>query len=768
MNDTKIIEDINIRFNISPSALNCYFKCALTFYYNYIEKAEESDKTHECYGLGGNVVHNVLEEYALDKKTNLLESFNAKWLDKDLDNLTGFYGHKLKKAAYIDAVLNSKKALDDVYDVICPEEEYKIPTRYSHVNFKGIVDVQAKLKQTIEIKAENTKGETKKVILNKGDFVVMDYKTSSNMAEKGDNGFKIQGLFYSWIIWKVKNILPVATIFEYNKINKKKAYIFNEQDLKDFEIFVNETLDTIVSKGGDINNYEPGNWDDVFNGHKSLCAEEIRRRSNITTITLKLKNNRLFFNPLEINKIILDMLDKRWTYSCERHQYSDAFKKKIWDGKKHFLREKSFPAPFINDFYKVLKMYNEHYKADIQIKVEDLRDTKVTNISFNTIFKESKIEPRYYQVEATNIFASEKIYNVGIFHGACAIGKTISAGSIIRKVNNRTLFLVNRKELAVQTKKSFENQLGVKVGLLMEGELEVDKQITVGTIQTIDAILKRKDKTTKALEMYLYNVNTVIFDECHNVKDSGQYGRLSKKLKNVNLIVGLSGTPVKRGPDTLELNSLCGFVEYSYLKDIAIEEKYICQDKIYFIEHNGCTWGVDYNDSYVNNIVKGELRNTMIAELTNKLKKNKKILILTRRVEHANVLQKQIEGSYIINGTTDSKYRSEMYENFGSTRGTVLIGSVQIFSTGVDIPDLDGVIYAVASKDSNEVIQSIGRIHRKIEGKDVGFYFDFSDSGCEYLENATKERLRILDEYNYKVEKIRFTDLLDKFERKSL
>jgi len=668
---------------------------------------------------------------------------------------------------YIGAVLNGKKALDNDYDVVASEEKYEIPTKYPLTNYKGLIDVQAKMKRDIEIVAESSKLDEKgkpikqKILLKIGDFVVMDYKTSSNVD--GGEGFKIQGLFYSWIIWKTKGILPKATIFEYTKIDTKKAYVFTLQDLKDFEVWLDKTLDEIIAKGTKIDNYDLGEWDDVFNGYKTLCANEARRRANSSTIKLKLKNNLLYYNTLDIDKRILDILDKRWTYRCEGCEYSDAFKTKKWDGKKHFLKEKYFPAPFINDFYNVVSDFNEFFNSSIKVELEDLRDQKVINKKYNTVFKESEFTMRYYQEEAQkSVLNTGRIYNAATIRGACAIGKTVVAGSIIREVNNRSLFLVNRKELAIQTKKSFEKQLGVEIGLLMEGQLDVKNQITVATIQTVDAILKRKDATSKQLETYLYNVQTVVFDECHNVTDTGRYGRLSKKLKNASLIVGLSGTPKRRGPDTLELNSLCGFISYSYLKEQAIKDGYICPEKIYFVNHNGCNWGVDYPDSYTNNIVNGELRNTMIADFTNLHKENKKILILTRRIEHAKVLSEKIDGSYIINGTTDKKYREEMYEKFNSNSGTTLIGSVQIFSTGVDIPDLDMVIYCVASKDSNEVIQTIGRIHRIFKDKKFGYYIDFTDVGCQYLEKATKCRKAILKEYNYNYEELEFIDLFRK------
>jgi superfamily II DNA or RNA helicase len=105
--------------------------------------------------------------------------------------------------------------------------------------------------------------------------------------------------------------------------------------------------------------------------------------------------------------------------------------------------------------------------------------------------------------------------------------------------------LVNRIELGEQVRDNLEEMLGVKVGLMSEGNMVVDNQITVASIQTIGAILKRKDQSTVALIEYLYGVSLVIADESQNIKDIGFYGILRTHLINCRFIIGLSGTPFR-------------------------------------------------------------------------------------------------------------------------------------------------------------------------------------------------------------------------------
>ena len=759
------MENKILKFNLSPSSLNTYVDSQITFFYGYILKKAAVDWTPDCYGVAGNVVHNTLEEYGNNFDTDVINLFNAAWDEKSLDTAKGMFGHMLKREKYLAAVVEGKNKLDSVYKIVKAEEKIQIKTKYSNTLLKGIIDVQAILRKDLEIKAESTDGKVKKIILKKGSFVVMDYKTSSSV-DKGES-FKRQGLFYSFLIWKTKGIIPAATIFEYVKIGKQKAYIFVEKDLVEYEKYLINILDEIYSKKFDISKYELGNYTSPFNGYKSLIDDVARGRNNTKKITLRLKNNKLYYNTTEINSTVIKYLRKRWSYLVDGCCECTKFKSGEWDGYRHFLYASSFPAPFLSDFKKVIISYNTLVKDKNKVKlfITDERNKTVTNAKFNTIYNKSDIVLRYYQEEAKKIIKQNNFYNASIIKGACAIGKTILAAEIIKQENNRTLYLVNRIELAYQTKKALEKYYGFEVGLMSEGNLCTGFQITIAVIQTLSAILKRKDNTKTILQKYLFNVNTLIADECHNVKDSGMYKEISSNARNVSLTVGLSGTPKRRHNDTLCLNSLCGMISYEYTKEQGIADGFLTPDKILFINNNSCNFGVDFNDSYKSNIVEGKIRNEYISSITNKFKSHKKILILTRRVAHAEVLNKLIPDSYIINGGSDKVYRKKMYADFCNLRGTVLIGSVQIFSTGVDIPDLDMIIYALSGKDSNELIQSIGRIHRVSPNKKFGYVIDFNDVGCERLETAVYKRQNMLSEYNYKYNTINIEDI-DKYVEK--
>lgn len=511
-----------IEFNLSPSALNTYLDSELLFYFIQIAKLQEDTKVVQCYSKSGQCVHQILEDFAHKKfdEKDLKVYFDRMWNDYDLNTLIGMNGKPLDKQVYYDAILRGVDLLNTKYKNYKPEEKIVFPL-YEDDNFKigmkGIIDLPC------EVDGKN---------------VICDYKTSSSLPEDGDDSFLRQGKYYSLITYKKHGFVVDEVIFEYLKIKKDKSHKFSEQELLDFEIYLKKIAKEIAMKGTNIENYAIGNIDSIFNGHSKRCIAERERRLDKNTIVATLTDNKLLFASLP-DKLKKSMLIK-YSYYVSGFQFSELYKKRIWDGKKYLFKKLELPYAFVNDFQQFLIDYNTHFKTNYMFKIIDTRNEKIINKIYNTKFKDSSVELRYYQNDAIEVALDKKI---GILYVATAGGKSLIAGEIIKKLNRRTLFLVNRVELCRQTKSVFESYLGVEVGEMSEGNLCIDKQIVVGSIQTIFAILRRNDETSRKLQLYLHNVTLMIADESQNLKNSGMYGTVSATLHNLVYCFGLSGSP---------------------------------------------------------------------------------------------------------------------------------------------------------------------------------------------------------------------------------
>jgi superfamily II DNA or RNA helicase len=784
-----------IRFNISPSSLNVYNESPLMFFYQQIAKAKDDTKTPQCYGRGGTAVHEILDRVAKNNENlNSWESqFDKIWHEEDLYYLPDLKGKPLEKPVYKECVIYGLDLIKNKYEITDPELNIQIPFKNDgkhKINFKGKIDCVGFLK-----------GTKKKII--------MDYKTSSSMDSDqtfpGEpySQFRLQGMFYAWLIYKERGFVVDEVIFEYLKLKKPKSFKPTLKDLQDFEKYLYMKGEEIVSKGNIIDNYDIGKIDSIFNGHKLACEKERSRRlSKQTLIVERGKDNVCTIKTKIYDSRLLKALKNKYSYECGGTQFSLKFQDKVWDGKKYLFRNNQFPFPFWNNINKFLSDFNKYFNTNYEF---DLRQPylidEIVNVKYDTKFKDLPVEPRFYQTEAKDVSIKEKI---GINYLGTSGGKTIISAMIIKEVNKRFLFVVNRIELVRQTKKEFEKILGVEIGEMSEGNIDVNKQITVASIQTINAILERKDQTSIDLRRFLYNVNGIIYDEAQTLSDSStpkkdedgkkkkntsgisMYGKLGRTLTNCEYFLGMSGSPhrrtnyekiygddsgeVKKTNNTLEMNALVGFVIYSMTTKQLEELGYITPTKCYFIDYTG--WqdfvGVNYHDYYTKNLTNNTVRNDLIMSIIEKFRDTKKSLILTKRIEHGEILSSGIEDSFFINGSTNKKKRQKNFEEFKNSRGKVLVGSSQIFSAGIDIPDLDLITFAGGGKSDIEVVQSVGRVKRLAPNKKFGYFIDFCDRSMKYFDESAEIRMEILEDYGNEVKVVtweQFVKEMDEVEK---
>jgi len=716
-------------FNFSPSALGSWFRSQLGFYYSYLSY-ETPEPVIQSYGISGILTHSSAELYVKNKDVNkTTEFFISEWAKRKLDTLGGFNGKPLSKMIYHQALLHAIYLIDNVYEILDTELKIELPF-VGTTKKKGYIDVVAKLKET-------------------GEKIIVDWKTSSSMDKTST--FRIQVLFYSNLYWcKTGELIKKARI-EYLKLKTFSEYEFTEDEIKNFDknVLMPVWAD-IQKKGENCRNYDLGDYKFPFNSFKCLCHNEFLIRQNSGGIQVYRKNNKLVFKN-GLTEHLKSFLNHYFSYEIDGKEFSQAYKNKVWDGRKTFFKKNSLPFAFVWKVDELIKVYNNKFNTTFWLDFTDFRNKDVVRMIYKTKFKDSDIKLRPYQEEAVKTMLSRKY---GIIFGGTGMGKTVLTADFIKKINRRTLVLVNRIELIRQTADEFENYLGVKVGRMAEGNLDIDKQITIGGIQTIAAILKRKNKTSKELKMYLYNVTATIADEAQGTKDSGMYKQISDELVNLEYMIGLSGSPFRNGPDSLEMNALVGFVIYKKTTKELEDEGYLCPTKTYFLgtpQNKDQYETPEYHENYQSFITKNTLRNETIRDIVNKYKDKKKIMILVKSIEHGELLEKIIPSSFFLYGSTPKKKRKDMYEEFKHTNGLIMISMVSIFGQGIDVPDLDILINASAFGSDISSIQTIGRTKRKYPGKIFGYYIDFNDLGIFRL--MAKKRMKMLESFDNPVDK---------------
>jgi superfamily II DNA or RNA helicase len=166
----------------------------------------------------------------------------------------------------------------------------------------------------------------------------------------------------------------------------------------------------------------------------------------------------------------------------------------------------------------------------------------------------------------------------------------------------------------------------------------------------------------------------------------------------------------------------------------------------------------DYQ-SEMDYLVKNEARNTFIKNLTLSLEGN--TLLLFQFVEkHGKVLYDMISKEaecpvFFVHGGVDGEEREKIRNIVKNNKKSIIIASYGTFSTGINIPSIENVIFGSPSKSRIRNLQSIGRGLRKAENKESATLFDIADDiSWKEKKNFTllhfMERIKIYNEEKFK------------------
>ena len=117
---------------------------------------------------------------------------------------------------------------------------------------------------------------------------------------------------------------------------------------------------------------------------------------------------------------------------------------------------------------------------------------------------------------------------------------------------------------------------------------------------------------------------------------------------------------------------------------------------------------------------------------------------------------------FFVYGGTDAKTRNDIRGIVEKEKNAIIIASYGTFSTGINIRNINNVVFSSPSKSRIRVLQSIGRGLRTSANKDSIRLFDLSDdlsykSKINFTLNHFNERLNIYNEeqFNYKIDRIK-------------
>ncbi len=337
----------------------------------------------------------------------------------------------------------------------------------------------------------------------------------------------------------------------------------------------------------------------------------------------------------------------------------------------------------------------------------------------------------------------------GILQSPAGSGKTQMGIALAVKLGKKCLWLTHTQDLLKQSydraRKYMDKSL---LGTITAGKVNIGSGITFATVQT----LAKQDLT-----QYKYMWDVVIVDECHRVAGTPtSMTQFSKVISNLACEhkYGLSAT-VHRADGMIKCcYMLLGDVKY-IVPDEAVKDRCM-QVQIKIIDT-----GIDIPISALD--TDGTINYTkLITCLAMSEPRNEKIidyiynepehyhLILSDRLDQLYKLYEKLSPELkalasVIDGKMTSKKgkaeREQAIEDMRSGKKRFLFASYKLAKEGLDIPRLDRLHLATPQKDYAIIVQSVGRIARKFEGKGQPICYDYVDN-FKMAENMYKARCR--------------------------
>lgn len=505
------------------------------------------------------------------------------------------------------------------------------------------------------------------------------------------------------------------------------------------------------------------------------------------------------FLKVDCDSGVAQELAEYFTFFVPGYKFMPAYRNKMWDGKIRLFN------PMTRLVYAGVIKHIELFckERDYELEIDDAYAANEFSLieakEFIASLK-SPMEPRDYQIDA---FTYAVRNNRALMVSPTASGKSFIIYLLTRYYNAKTLIIVPTTTLVHQLASDFvsygyrnERAMANERGNVENSSQQGSEQGSSGVgSDSKDASRSKRTSKSKAKEgseeihkiysgqekesetqitittwqsVYKQNKNwfakydVVIGDEAHLFKAKSLTSILGK-LDKCKYRFGFTGTLDGTETHKLVLEGLFGpvrnvistkeLMDQGHVSDLFIKAIVLKYDD----DTRKMVSKYDYQ-SEMDFLTTNVARNRFIINLTRSLKGV--TLVLFQYVEkHGKVLHDMLKDKvdvplHFVYGGVEGEERDTIRHLVSESNNSIVIASYGTFSTGINIPNIDNVIFASPSKSRIRNLQSIGRGLRKSEGKTHATLYDIADDlSWKTKKNHTighfVERVKIYNEENF-------------------
>jgi superfamily II DNA or RNA helicase len=326
---------------------------------------------------------------------------------------------------------------------------------------------------------------------------------------------------------------------------------------------------------------------------------------------------------------------------------------------------------------------------------------------------------------------------IALLEHATGAGKTVTAITDARRLGGRTLWLVHRRDLVVQTQRAFQSLWPeAETGRYLGGEHETEADNLVAAIQSI---ADHPDEFGPTEFSYL------VIDEAHHAA-ADTYRRILEYFRP-RFVLGLTATAERAdGRNLLELFRDCA---HRLTLQEAVERGELVPIRCVRVKTNVDLSRVRYNQVQYNRrdieeAVAIPARDRLIADTYLQHVPNRKSVVFAVNVRHGEALAEEFRRSGVsaqsVSGRMPNRDREATLRAFHDNQVRVLC-ACDILNEGWDCPDIEVLLMARPTLSRVVYLQQLGRGTRKAPGKECLIVFDFVDNANHYNQSLSAHRV---------------------------
>lgn len=457
-------------------------------------------------------------------------------------------------------------------------------------------------------------------------------------------------------------------------------------------------------------------------------------------VVIKIEKVNEVFLRIFTERDIEQELSAFFTFEVPGARFTPAFRARMWDGKirMYDMQRKSLYVGLLDYLLK----FAERNEYEVEFLNEVINKSEVTYdlvekfaLWLNLHGRGNPIEIRDYQLEA--------IYHALTTMRAILLSPTGSGKSLIIYTLARwylenglkVLVVVPTTSLVEQMYSDFEdyssnNGWSTKKHCqkLYSG---FSKDFTSDVLFTTWQSIYKQPKT------WFDQFDIIVGDEAHQFK-AKSLTSIMEKLTETKHRIGTTGSLDDSKVNKLVLEGVFGPVHRVTTTRKLMDDNKLAALKIkgimlkYDDDTRKANKGMDYQKE-MDFLVTNYKRNKFIRNLAVSCEGN--TLLLFQYVEkHGKTLYDMIKEKvpgrpvYFVHGGTDVTEREDIRKLLSTEKNAIVIASFGVYSTGINIPSIENVIFGSPSKSKIRNLQSIGRGLRLSEGKTHCKLFDIADN----------------------------------------